>query len=171
MNHSAVLLAVTMIAVGFAGCSSSAPEEPAPTQPVVASPTPKPSTPAPPPEPFVDVEVYNKTLQYDVQPVAADSFAAPEGASKLKGSLKVVAREVCSSLQPNADQKGPKVEFVSPSNVTQSVDLTPRAALCATNGAEIETKPLEWSSEKGTWSVRLVGVGNVNVQIQLTAMA
>jgi hypothetical protein len=174
MRATPILITIALSLTSLAGCFGDAeqPEDPdrgateATKAPAKAAPA---AAPPEEPEPFVPVEVFNTTMHFDVQPASAASFDVPEGASSVRGTLDVLPRELCSTLQPDGDQEGPAIVFTGPGGSEKSVTFTKRAALCGTGDTALESLTVDLGGEPGSWSVLLVGVGNVDVEVALTA--
>lgn len=172
MRTNAILFGLALLVTALAGCSggTDAPDDEA-KDPVTTTPPPSqaPDEPEPEPTPFEATEVLNATMQYDVQQAAATPFAVPAGAGMLRGGIDVMPREVCSTLQSNADQEGPSVVFTGPNGTTHSYPLTKRSAACNTAGNTLEEIQVSFGAVTGDWTVEILGVGNVDVFVDLTA--
>lgn len=174
MRTNVILFGLALLVTALAGCAGGAdepddePEDPARTTP---PPAQQPDDPEPEPVPFEATEVLNATMQYDVQQAAAKPFSVPAGAAMLTGGVDVVPREVCSTLQSNADQQGPSVVFTGPNGTTHEYPLTKRSAACNTTGDTLEEIDVSFGAVSGDWNVQIMGVGNVDVLVELTAKA
>ncbi len=172
MRTNVILFAAALLAAALAGCAGGADEPDQETQDPVQTtqpPAQPPDDPDPEPEPFQATEVLNTTMQYDVQQAAANPFSVPAGAGTLNGGIDVMPREVCSTLQPNADQEGPSVVFTGPNGTTHAYPLTKRSAACNTTGDTLEEIQVSFGAVTGDWTVEIMGVGNVDVLVELTA--
>lgn len=173
MRTQAILLGLTFLVTALAGCSGGSDEPEQETEDPEPTKAPARNNPPadPEPEPFEPSEVLNVTMKYDVQQPAARAFSVPQGATSLEGGIDVMAREVCSTLQANADQQGPSVVFTGPNSTRHSFDLTPRSAACNTDDTPLESIPLDFAAVAGDWTVSIFGIGNVDVIVDLMATA
>ena len=169
-----ILLTATLGTLLLAGCFGGPAEEPtAPGAPEPPATPTKTSEPEPEqddePEPFQDTQVINATMHFDVQQAPTVTFTVPAGGTTLAGNLEVLPRELCSTLQANQDGKGPGVVLTAPDGNEHTYNLTPRTAACGTDGQVLEEKVIDVTAEPGDWTVAILGVGNVDVRVDLTA--